>query len=138
MSLIKPTLDTPFKIDFDWWQENDSNWRIFLLDFLCDDHRETFSEQDDTRMIDAIDPETAEVTQVDGLLYELTNHCAKQEGFMNTNLPLVGQIFRIFLANGNQALNANQLAEITGKAAKTILVTIGGHRVYKGIRPFIN
>jgi hypothetical protein len=138
MSLIKPTPTTPFKIDFDWWQENDSNWRVFLLDFLCDDHREAFAgEQNDVRLIDAVDPQTAKVTQVDGLLYELINHCAKQEGFLNENIPLVAQIFRILLANGNKPLNADQLSEKTGKPAKTILVTIGGHRVYKGIRPFL-
>ena len=136
-SLIKPTVNTPFKIDFDWWRQNDSNWRIFLLDFLCDEHKNAFSIQHDDQLIDAIDPETAEVTQVDGLLYELINHCAQQEGFLKQNLPLVAQIFRIFLSNSNQPLNANQLSEIIGKPARTILVTIGGHRVYKGIRPVL-
>ena len=138
LSLIKPTVNTSFKIDFDWWQQNDSNWRIFLLDFLCDKHKEAFADQNGNQLIDAIDPETAEVTQVDGLLYELINHCAQQEGFLKQNLPLVAQIFRIFLSNGNQPLDANQLSEKTGKPARTILVTIGGHRVYKGIRPFLS
>lgn len=138
ISLVKPTVSTPFKIDFDWWQENDSNWRVFLFDFLCEEHKAAFTNQDDTQQIDAIDPDTAEVTQVDGLLYELINHCAQQEDFINQNLPLIGQIFRIFLANGNLPLNPAQLEEKTGKPAKTILVTIGGHRVYKGIRPCMN
>ena len=138
LSLIKPTVNTPFKIDFDWWQQNDSNWRVFLLDFLCENHKAAFADQNGNQLIDAIDPETAEVTQVDGLLYELINHCAQQEGFLKQNLPLVAQIFRIFLSNGNQPLDANQLSEKTGKPARTILVTIGGHRVYKGIRPFLS
>ena len=34
-------------------------------------------------------------------------------------------------------LNAHQnLSEITGRDAKTILKTIGGMRVYRGIRPY--
>jgi len=136
-SLIKPSVTTPFKIDFDWWQDHDSNWRIFLLDFLCDEHKEAFADKNDSPMIDAIDPQTAQVTRVDGLLYELINHCAQQDGFLNKNLPLVGQIFRIFLANGNKPLNSEQLAEKTGRPTRTILVTIGGHRVYKGIRPYL-
>ena len=135
-SLIKPTTDTPFRIDFDWWQESDSNWRIFLFDFLCEDHKDSFSKHPGSEMIDAVDPETAEVTQVDGLLFVLMNHCAKQEGFLRENLPLVSQIFRFFLSNGNKPTSPDQLSAILNKPARTILITIGGHRVYKGIRPF--
>ena len=33
-SLVKPSIETPFHIDFEWWKETDSNWRVFLFDFL--------------------------------------------------------------------------------------------------------
>ena len=134
-SLVKPTVDTPFQIDFDWWQETDSNWRIFLFGFLCEEHQEVFSDKKDSLKIDAVDPETAEVRSVDGFLYTLMNHCAKMEDFIPDNLPLIGRIFRIFLANGNEPLTSQQLSDMVNKPARTILVTIGGHRVYKGIRP---
>ncbi len=29
-SLVKPTIDTPFKIDFDWWMNHDRDWRVYL------------------------------------------------------------------------------------------------------------
>lgn len=134
-SLVKPTVNTPFHIDFDWWQEIDSNWRIFLLNFLCEKHQEYFLDKSDSLKIDAVDPETAEVHPVDGLLHTLMNHCAKMEDFIPDNLPLIGRIFRIFLANGNEPLTAQQLSEMVTKPARTILVTIGGYQVYKGIRP---
>jgi len=134
-SLVKPTVETPFQIDFEWWKETDSNWRVFLYDFLCDTHQEYFSEKKDSIKIDAVDPDTAQIIRVDGLLFTLMNHCAKQENFIPNNLPLVSRIFRVFLANGNTALTPNQLSEIVNKPPRTILVTIGGHRVYKGIRP---
>ena len=134
-SLVKPTVDTPFHIDFDWWQETDSNWRIFLLSFLCEKHQAVFSDKSDSMKIDAVDPETAEVYAVDGLLYTLMNHCAKMEDFISPNLPLIGRVFRVFLANGNQPLTPDQLSKIVNKPARTILVTIGGYQVYKGIRP---
>ena len=134
-SLVKPTVDTPFHIDFDWWQETDSNWRIFLFNFLCEKHQEVFSDKNDSFKIDAVDPETAEVHLVDGFLHTLMSHCAKTENFMPDNLPLIGRIFRIFLANGNEPLTPHQLSEIVNKPARTILVTIGGYQVYKGIRP---
>lgn len=134
-SLVKPTVDTPFHIDFDWWQETDSNWRIFLFGFLCEKHQEFFLDKSDSFKIDAVDPETAEVHSVNGFLHTLMNHCAKMENFIPDNSPLVGRIFRIFLANGNKPLTPQQLSEVANKPARTILVTIGGYQVYKGIRP---
>lgn len=133
-SFIRPTVDTPFHIDFKWWQENDSNWRIFLHGYLCESHREIFKDQDEDVVIDAVDPETAEVTQVDGLLYKLMNHCAKQPEFINDSMPLVTKMFRIFLANGNKPLTPAQLSEMVNRPARTVLVTLTGPQVYKGIR----
>lgn len=134
-SLVKPTLETPFHIDFDWWKEHDANWRVFLLDFLCDEHRAIYAEKDQNIQIDSIDPETAEVKRVDGLLNTLVEHCAQQEGFISQNTTLVNMIFKIFLANGNKPLNSKQLAELTGKSAATILRTFSGAQIFKGIRP---
>lgn len=134
-SLVKPTADTPFHIDFDWWQETDSNWHIFLFSFLCEKHQKDFADKNDSFKIDAVDPETAEVRPVDGLMHTLMNHCAQMDDFIRDNLPLIGRVFRIFLANGNVPLSPQQLSELIDRPAKTILITIGGHQVYKGIRP---
>ena len=134
-SLVKPTINTQFHIDFDWWKETDSNWRIFLFSFLCEEHQKYFIDKDYSLKIDSVDPVTAEVTHVDGLLYTLMNHCAKMDNFIPNNLPLIGRIFRIFLSNGNMPLTPNQLSEMVNRPARTILATIGGHKVYKGIRP---
>ena len=135
-SFIRPTVDTPFHIDFKWWQETDSNWRIFLQSYLCEKHQELFKDHNDTVVIDAVDPETAEVKQVDGLLYELMNHCAAQEDFIQDNMPLVAKIFRVFLANDNKPMTPNQLSDLVGKPARTVLVTLTGPQVYKGIRVY--
>lgn len=136
LSLIKPTAETLFHIDFDWWQENDSNWRIFLYEFLCPDHQAYFKDKADTTKIDAVDPETAEVKQVDGLLFELMNHCAKQEGFISANIPIIAKVLRTFLSNGNQPLSAGELAEIVNRPAATVLATLSGPQVFKGIRQY--
>jgi hypothetical protein len=135
-SLIKPTLDTPFHIDFEWWKTHDNNWRVFLLNCLCPDHQKLFENQSEGGMIDWIDPESAEVRLVDGLQSTLMSHCAKEPGFVTTNTAMVDAIFRVFLSNGNQPLNAQDLSEKIGKPADTILRTIAGVQVYKGIRPF--
>jgi hypothetical protein len=116
-SLIKPTLQTPFHIDFEWWRANDNNWHIALQSLLCSDHQEAYANLPEGQMIDWVDPETAEVRQLDGLQNTLINHCAKQPGFLDEHTALVDAIFRLLLANGNIPLSAP--------------------RIYKGLRPFL-
>jgi hypothetical protein len=134
-SLIKPKLTTPFKIDFDWWKKHDRNWRVYLRSFLCDEHQEMFANMDNNETIDWVDPETAEVTQVDGLQHILITHCAKQDNFLNSKMALVDSVFRILLANGNKPMTPEELGETLNRPASTILRTLSGVRVYKGIRP---
>ena len=134
-SLIKPSLSTPFKIDFDWWKKHDRNWRVYLRSFLCEEHQALFENLDNDELIDWVDPETAEVTQVDGLQHILITHCAKQEDFITSKMALVNLVFRVFLSNGNKPLTPEQLGETLGRPASTILRTFSGIRVYKGIRP---
>lgn len=135
-SMVKPTLSTPFHIDFEWWKQHDNNWRIYLHSCLCEEHQALFSDVDQNSFIDWVDPQTAEVKSIDGLQNILVNHCAKQPGFVTSNTTLVDAVFRVFLANGNTPLSPIQLAQQTGKSAETILRTLSGPTVYKGIRPF--
>jgi hypothetical protein len=134
-SLIKPTIKTKFRIDFDWWKSQDRNWRNSLITFLCPAHRENFSEFVDQTDMDLVDPETGEVIQGDALTFTLIHHCAKQDDFFSNNAPLVDSIFKVFLSNDNQPLDAEELALIVKRPANTILSTIGTMKVYKGIRP---
>ncbi len=134
-SLIKPTLTTKFRIDFEWWQSQDRNWRNSLISYLCPIHSEVFSKSADQDDMDIVDPNTGEVTQGDALIFTLINHCARQEDFINPNAPMVDSIFKIFLSNNNQPLDSQELSAIIHRPAATILNTIGSYRVYKGIRP---
>lgn len=134
-SLVKPTLNTPFYIDFDWWKEHDNNWRVFLHSYLCPEHQAKFSSSEQAADIDWVDPQTAEVHTVDGLLQMLITHCARIEGFVNSNTTLVDAVFRVLLAHGNQPMTPNQLSAETNRPAETILRTFGSTQIYKGIRP---
>jgi hypothetical protein len=134
-SLVKPNLTTPFKIDFDWWKKHDRDYRVYLRSFLCDEHQEVFESLNNDETIDWVDPQTAEVTQVDGLQHVLITHCAKQENFLNNRMALVDSVFRIFLSNGNEPLTPEELGDALNRPASTILRTLSGIRVYKGIRP---
>jgi hypothetical protein len=134
-SLIKPGLDTPFHIDFDWWQQNDRNWRVYLRSLLCPEHQEVFMQVEDDQTIDWVDPETAEVITMDGLQQVLMTHCARQADFVTEHTTMVEAAFRLFLANGNTPQTSLDLAERLNRPAETILRTLSGPRVYRGLRP---
>jgi len=138
MSLVKPTLQTRFHIDFDWWQKNDRDWRVYLHSFLCPEHQQAYAELDAADQVDWVDPETAEVQRVDGLQNVLINHCAKQPSFITQQMALVDSVFRLFLANGNTPLTPVELSEQLGRDPLTILRTLSGSRVYKGLRPLVD
>jgi hypothetical protein len=135
MSLVKPTLQTHFHIDFDWWAKNDRDWRVYLRSYLCPEHQLAFADMDMDAQVDWVDPETAEVQQVDGLQHVLITHCAKQLGFVTEQSAIVDGIFRLFLANGNTPLTPLELGEKLGRPPLTILKLLSGTRVYKGLRP---
>ena len=134
-SLVKPTLQTRYHIDFNWWGQNDRNWRIDLLSFLCEEHQDAFSDDRGEEPVDWVDPETAEVQQVDGLQHMLISHCAKEPGFITEYTSLVEAVFRLFLANGNTPMSPVELSEQLNRPPDTILRTLSGMRVYKGLRP---
>ena len=135
MSLVKPTLQTHFHIDFDWWANNDRDWRVYLRSYLCPQHQQAFAEMNTDAQVDWVDPETAEVQQVDGLQHVLITHCAKEPGFVTEQSAIVDGIFRMFLANGNTPLTPVELSEKLGRPPLTILKLLSGTRVYKGLRP---
>ena len=137
-SLIKPKTTSPFKIDFEWWKHHDRDWRVFLRSMLCEEHQKLFENVENDEVIDWVDPNTAEITQVDGLQHILITHCAKQTGFLNQRMSLVDSVFRILLSNGNKPMTPEELSDALNRPARTILQTLSGSRVYKGIRPILD
>jgi hypothetical protein len=137
MSLLKPGVTTLFHIDFDWWKQNERDWHVFLRSLLCGEHQERYADVDEGQIIDWIDDKTAEVIQVDGLQHALMSHCARLPEFVNPRTALVEAVFRTFLANGNIPMSADQLSDTLLRPAGTILKTLAGPRVYRGLRPMV-
>jgi predicted AAA+ superfamily ATPase len=86
-------------------------------------------------LVDLVDQETAEVHQVDGLQHLLITRYARSEDFITETTSLIEGIFRLLLANGNSPLTPEELADRLGRPPRTILQTLSGPRVYKGMRP---
>jgi hypothetical protein len=136
-SLLKPTLQTPFHIDFAWWKQNERDWHVYLRSLLCPEHQESLASIEEVQMIDWVDERTAEVRPVDVIQHTLMTHCAQRADFVTEHTALVEAVFRIFLVNGNAPLNSEQLAERLKRPAETILRTLSGPRIYRGLRPLL-
>ncbi len=137
LRLVKPTLDTPFHIDYSWWEKEGRDLRVYLISHLLPEQREFFATHPTDEKVDWIDPETAEVRRVDALQQAL--HVASRDpSYITPSTPLVDAVFRVFLANGNKPLTPVELGEQIGRSPTTILKVIGGPKIYNGIRPAID
>ncbi len=134
--LIKPTLDTKFRVDYSWWEKSSEDLRTYLLSHLLQEQRERLSQTDEARTVDYIDPDTGEVLELDELGLAIQT-AAENPDFINQQTSLVDSIFRVFLANGNLPMTPTELAERTGRSANTILKTLSGGQIYKGIRAML-
>lgn len=134
-TLIKPTTQTPFHIDYSWWERNPDDLRTYLLSHLSQEQRAQLSKVDDLPTIDVIDPSTGEVSRVDALHAALRT-AARQPDFITQHTSLVESIFRIFLANDNTPMTPSELSDVLGRDANSILKMLsGGTQIYRGIRP---
>lgn len=133
--LIKPTTDTPFHIDFEWWTQEGRDLRAYLLSQIPAHLRDAYAELDEGALIDIVDPNTGEVKRQDGLLVSIRAAAKQQTDFITNHTSIIDAVFRTFLVNDNQPLTVHQLSHLLNRDASLILKTLTGSRVYKGIRP---
>jgi len=132
---VKPTLETKFHIDFDWWQQQGQNLRVHLYTLLCPECQVKYTDSQ-SQEIDWVNLDTGEVKRVDALWEVIRNHCSQRPDYITAHTPLTASVFRIFLANDNTPLTPIELHQVLGrKSPSLILGTIGGGQVYKGIKP---
>ncbi len=134
--LAKPTLDTRYHIDYDWWQHHtEEKLRPYLISHLPPEVRERFNAQvtTDHRQVDYIDPITGEVSKCDELELAL-RQAAQSPDFLN-GVSMVDAVFRFFLRNGNRPASVRDIAEHIQADPKRVLDLLK-NKVYKGIRPY--
>ena len=135
---VKPTLETKFHIDFNWWTDSQTNFHSVLLDSLCEECRGVIDSEAELQLMDWVDPETAQVFTIDQLWHFLRTHCSQDPEFVSDQLPLTTAIFRLFIANNNTPLTPVEIHQhIRKRGADLILRTVAGRRIYRGIRPVI-
>jgi len=82
-------------IDLDWYQQNNRSFFILARCYLCPKCRKRLQEE----------------ISADELLTAIKGCCSKTPGFITDKLPILESIFRLFLANGNQALDVEELGK---------------------------
>jgi hypothetical protein len=133
---LRPSIDTKFHIDFSWWEKQNKDIRVFMRELLCPESQEAAATAPDKQMVDMVDPETAEVTQVDALWEAIRACCSLKPGYIAEDTPILDSIFRVFIANGNQPLSISELHEhLDKKPADVILRLLTRGQVYMGIKP---
>ena len=133
-TLIKPTLDTLYHIDYEWWERSGKDLAQALIAQLPQSLRDNLSLRPGETMLDYVDPVTAEVTQVNELTLAVRT-AAEDSQFVTPQTSITDAIFRIFVANGNQPLSVNELGERLARPPQTILKMLSGREIYYGLRP---
>lgn len=133
---VKPGQDTRFHIDYEWWKREGRDLRAYLLSHLPGEQRSQFEASTSDDLVDWVDPATAEVRRVDALQMALAE-AARDPAFISDRTTLVDAVFRLFLSNGNKPLSPDEMGRVINRPAQTILRTLGGTQVYKGIRPLL-
>ena len=87
-------------IDLDWYQQNNRSFAALAQSYLCPKCGKRLKE--------------GKITTAD-LLATIRDCCSQTPGFITGKLPILESIFRLFLANGNQALELEELGEQLGK-----------------------
>ena len=134
--LKRPSLDTLFHIDYDWWDESDLDLKTYLFSRL-EIGDESILDLG-VEFVDLVDPETAEVRQVDSFQFALQTYFSQLPDDFAQQSSLVDALFFVLLANANKPMTAQELALRVDRDPDTVLKTISGGRIYQGIRPILN
>ncbi len=115
-------------IDLDWYQQSNRSFLALAQHCLCPKCKKRLTKGD-------ISPED--------LVSAIEDCCSQTEGFISGGLPVMEGIFRLFLANGNQPLDLEELGEKLRKlrgegvypTSPAVLSRILESDCYYGLRP---
>jgi len=135
LSIKRATADTPFTIDYEWWQKSELDLKTYLFSRLNIDSE--MEAQGDVDQVDLVDAETGEVVTVDGFEFMVQAYFSQLPEDFAEQMSLVDAVFCVLLANANQPMTAQEVAEKVKRPVDTILRTVGGPKIYLGIRPVL-
>ena len=116
-------------INLDWYQPNNRSFSILAGRCLCNKCRKRLQAED-------------KEIPAEKLLEAIKDCCSKETRFITSELPILESIFRLFLANGNQPLDLEELSKNllewrggdTRRASVEVLSRLLGNERYYGLR----
>ncbi|MFN4293692.1 MAG: hypothetical protein ACK4JD_06135 [Thermoflexales bacterium] len=138
MKLLRPTENTPFHIDYSWFEKNGQDVNVLIYKCLTPEQQERLAGLPADEAFDFVDEATGEVRRVTRALQMIRAERADDATFISARLPVAESVFRVFLLNDNEPLTPVELAARIGRKPSEILAQLGGRAVYNGIRPIMN
>ncbi len=129
------TPDSKFYIDYGWWEKSALDLKSYLYSRLSIDGESEVNVE--AEEVDLVNAETGEVYRVDGFQYMIQTYFTQLPEDFLRRASMVDAVFYALLANANQPMSANDLAEKVGRSVSMIIKTIGGTQIYQGIRPIL-
>lgn len=133
LSLKRITADTPFTIDYEWWQKSELDLKTYLFSRLSIEAEVEMDSSSD--QVDLVDEETGEVVTVDGFEFMVQTYFNQLPEDFAERMSLVDAVFCVLLANANRPMTVREIADKVKRPVDTILRTVGGPKIYLGIRP---
>ncbi|GIK57898.1 MAG: hypothetical protein HND44_14740 [Chloroflexi bacterium] len=133
LSLKRVTADTPFTIDYEWWQKSELDLKTYLFSRLSIEAEVEMDSSND--QVDLVDAETGEVVTVDGFEFMVQTYFNQLPEDFAERMSLVDAVFCVLLANANRPMTVWEIANKVKRPVDTILRTVGGPKIYLGIRP---
>lgn len=109
-------------VDPDWYDENQRSFPLTVQSRMCVSCRKRIGEEEEIS-ISTFDGKRGRVVfktvkqrYGDDPLAIIADCCSKKEGYLPARLPLAETVFRLFLAQGNPPLSAEEVCQHTKQA----------------------
>lgn len=127
-------VNTPFHINFGWWEEQGRNLGRFLAEILG----QPDADLQPGTPLDFIDPNTAEVHELDPLWVEVLTSKAFKPDYITASTPLTSAVLRALVENLNRPMTSVELhRRINRSNPQTILRVLRTARTEYGIVPVV-
>jgi hypothetical protein len=106
-----------YHVDPSWFEENNLSFDDVVRGRMCDTCRAKIGQEVEERT-PVFDKDTGrmrfvvrQTTYGSDPLKAIREHCGRAKNYVHRDMPTLEAIFRIFLANGNQAMTLDQVRE---------------------------
>ena len=135
---MRPTGDTPFQINWSWFERNNINAQSLVRNQLNYKWRQRFDNGLEIKEVDYINSETGEVFKMDNMREAILAECQWEPDYITRDMPLLQSILRLFLANNNQPMTVVEMARrLERHDSNAILNLLTASKIQNGIIPIL-